>query len=113
MGILSGNPQEEPLHYGEVFGTWNYLLTAKATVAGYQMQLNHAGDNDLKKLLKDSIEGGQEEIKQVEKLLRKMGSDFLPLHLSLHMRAWMISRLVQGCRIHPLQRQCRLTLLQA
>jgi hypothetical protein len=78
MGILSGNPQEEPLHYGEVFGSWNYLLTAKATVAGYQMQLNHAGDDDLKKLLKDSIEGGQEEIKQVEKLLKENGIGLPP-----------------------------------
>ena len=26
MGILSGNPQNEPLHYGEVFDIWSYLL---------------------------------------------------------------------------------------
>jgi spore coat protein CotF len=78
MGILSGNPQEEPLHYGEVFGTWSYLFTAKSAVAGYQMQLNHAGDDDLKKLLKDSIEAGQEEIKQVEKLLKENGIGLPP-----------------------------------
>ena len=28
MGILSGNPQNEPLHYGEVFDIWSYLLVA-------------------------------------------------------------------------------------
>jgi hypothetical protein len=78
MGILSGNPQEEPLHYGEVFGTWSFLMTAKSTVAAYQMNLNHAGDDDLKKLLKDSIEGGQEEIKQVEKLLKENGIGLPP-----------------------------------
>jgi Protein of unknown function (DUF3231) len=78
MGILSGNPQEEPLHYGEVFGTWSYLMTANASVASYQMQLNHAGDDDLKKLLNDSIEAGQEEIKQVQKLLKENGIGLPP-----------------------------------
>ena len=29
MGILSGNPQNEPLHYGEVFDIWSYLLAAQ------------------------------------------------------------------------------------
>jgi len=78
MGILSGNPQEEPMHYGEVFGTWNYLLTAKGTIAGYQVQLNHAGDEDLKKLLIESIEGGQAEIKQIEGLLKENGIGLPP-----------------------------------
>ncbi|WP_397429086.1 hypothetical protein [Peribacillus simplex] len=27
MGILSENPKEEPMHYGEVFGTWAFLTT--------------------------------------------------------------------------------------
>lgn len=49
MGILSGNPKNEPMHYGEVFGTWSFLLTAKGMVAGYQTHLNHAGDEDLQK----------------------------------------------------------------
>ena len=25
MGILSGNPQDEPMHYGEVYGAWTHL----------------------------------------------------------------------------------------
>lgn len=29
MGILSGHPQNEPLHYGEVFALWSSLSTAK------------------------------------------------------------------------------------
>ena len=29
MGILSGNPQNEPLHYGEVFDIWSYLLATR------------------------------------------------------------------------------------
>ena len=47
MGILSGNPTDEPMHYGEVFSTWSFLLTAKGAIAGYQTHLNHAGDEDL------------------------------------------------------------------
>lgn len=33
MGILSGNPKNEPLHYGEVFGIWSFLFTSQACVA--------------------------------------------------------------------------------
>ena len=29
MGILSGNPTDEPMHYGEVFGTWSFLTVGK------------------------------------------------------------------------------------
>jgi hypothetical protein len=35
MGILSGNPKDEPLHYGEVFGLWSAILVAKAALDGY------------------------------------------------------------------------------
>ena len=45
MGILSGNPQNEPLHYGEVFDIWSYLLA----IASHQVFMNHTGDEDLKK----------------------------------------------------------------
>lgn len=71
MGILSGNPQDEPMHYGEVFGNWSFLLTTKGLVSGYQTQLNHAGDEDLQKLLQEAIEQGQQEIKQIENLLKE------------------------------------------
>ena len=78
MGILSGNPTEEPMHYGEVFGSWTFLLTVKGLVAGYQTQINHAGDEDLKKLLKEAIEVGQQEIKQIEALLKENGVGLPP-----------------------------------
>lgn len=29
MGILSGNPKDEPLHYGEVFSIWEASMMAK------------------------------------------------------------------------------------
>jgi hypothetical protein len=74
MGILSGNPKEEPMHYGEVFGVWSYLLTAKGLLAGYQTLLNHAGDEDLKSFIQDSIENVlKPEIQETENLLKENG----------------------------------------
>ncbi|HWL26646.1 MAG TPA: DUF3231 family protein, partial [Ureibacillus sp.] len=55
MGILSGNPTDEPMHYGEVFGTWSFLSASKGLVAGYQTFLNHVGDKDLHKLVQETI----------------------------------------------------------
>ncbi|MGG3927819.1 DUF3231 family protein [Metabacillus fastidiosus] len=78
MGILSGNPTDEPMHYGEVFSTWSFLLTAKGLVAGYQTHLNHTGDEDLYKLLEEAINGGQQEIKQIETLLKENGVGLPP-----------------------------------
>lgn len=78
MGILSGNPTDEPMHYGEVFGAWSFVLAAKGAIAGYQTQLNHAGDGDLKKLLEEAIQSGQEEIKKIEALLKANGIGLPP-----------------------------------
>lgn len=78
MGILSGNPQNEPMHYGEVFQTWSFLLISKGLVAGYQTKLNHAGDEDLRKLLVEAIEQCQQEIKQIENLLKENGIGLPP-----------------------------------
>jgi hypothetical protein len=73
MGILSGNPKEEPLHYGEVFDIWSSQLSGNAMIAGYQTLMNHAGDEDLKKLLAEAIELGKENRRQVEELLKENG----------------------------------------
>lgn len=73
MGILSGNPTDEPMHYGEVFGTWSFLSASKGLVAGYQTFLNHVGDKDLHKLVQETIEQCQQEMKGVEKLLKEHG----------------------------------------
>jgi hypothetical protein len=74
MGILSGNPKEEPMHYGEVFTVWSHLLAAKSMVAGYQTFYNHAGDEDLKKLIQDIIDNGiRPEIKELETVLKDNG----------------------------------------
>ncbi|MGE6256591.1 DUF3231 family protein [Heyndrickxia sporothermodurans] len=78
MGILSGNPKEEPMHYGEVFGTWLFLTTVKGLISGYQTSLNHAGDEDLKKLIEEFIELGKQESKQIEELLKENGIGLPP-----------------------------------
>ena len=78
MGVLSGNPKDQPMHYGEVFSTWSFLLTAKGTIAGYQTYLNHAGDEDLKKLLQEALDSGKQEDKQIETLLKENGVGLPP-----------------------------------
>lgn len=78
MGILSGNPTDEPMHYGEVFSTWSYLTTLKGLIVSYQTQLNHAGDEDLKKLIEEAIEGWQQEAKAIESLLKANGVGLPP-----------------------------------
>lgn len=73
MGILSGNPKDEPLHYGEISGIWTFSTTAKGALSGYQAFRNHAGDHDLIKLLDDLIEQAQTEIKECDTLLNDNG----------------------------------------
>nr|WP_263327622.1 DUF3231 family protein [Neobacillus sp. Marseille-Q6967] len=78
MGILSGNPKEEPLHYGEVYDLWSSVFAGNARIAGYRVMLNHAGDEDLKKLLVEAIELGQQENKHVEEVLKENGIGLPP-----------------------------------
>ena len=73
MGILSGNPQEEPMHYGEVFGVWSYLSTTKGLLAAYQTFFNHTGDKDLRDFLEDVTRTMKQEVEQVEKVLKVNG----------------------------------------
>lgn len=48
MGILSGNLQDEPLYYGEVFVLWSALSVAKSALDRYPVFINHTGDQELK-----------------------------------------------------------------
>lgn len=73
MGILSGNPQNEPMHYGEVFGVWSYLSVAKGLFVGYQTFINHTGDKDLKSFLEDITRNMKPEMDQIESLLKANG----------------------------------------
>ncbi|WP_066300566.1 DUF3231 family protein [Bacillus sp. FJAT-29937] len=78
MGILSGNPKDEPLHYGEVFDIWSSLLVANGKVAGYQTMINHTGDDDLKKLLHEALEITKQDKKQIEEILKENGVGLPP-----------------------------------
>lgn len=73
MGILNGNPKDEPMHYGEIFVVWTASTVAKGAVSCYKAYLNHAGDNDLKKILKDLVDQASLEIKELDKLLTDNG----------------------------------------
>ena len=78
MGILSGNPKDEPLHYGEVFSVWSGLVAGSSMIAGYQTFYNHAGDEDLKKIIEDIIDLCRDEVKQLEKILKTNGIGLPP-----------------------------------
>lgn len=73
LGILSGNPKDEPLHYGEVFTVWSNLMVDYGMIAGFQTFYNHTGDVDLKKFIEDAIQVAREEIKILEKILKSNG----------------------------------------
>ncbi|WP_100406835.1 DUF3231 family protein [Bacillus solitudinis] len=73
MGILSGDQKEQPMHYGEVFSAWTFLAGANGMIAGYQTFINHAGDVDLDKLLRNCIDQLRTEVESLEKLLMEHG----------------------------------------
>ncbi|MGD7044725.1 DUF3231 family protein [Jeotgalibacillus proteolyticus] len=78
MGILSGNPKTEPMHYGEVFGAWSYLTVAKGGVASHQVMMNHVGDHELQRLIDEAIKVSENEIDQIETILRENGIGLPP-----------------------------------
>ncbi|WP_117160785.1 DUF3231 family protein [Paraliobacillus sp. X-1268] len=73
MGVLSGNPKKQPLHYGEVFSMWSFLTAAKGNYAAYQTFINHTGDKELKNLLEDLNRGMKQEMESVEEILKVNG----------------------------------------
>ncbi|MGG1635104.1 DUF3231 family protein [Paenibacillus sp. FSL K6-3182] len=79
MGILSGNPKDEPMHYGEIFSVWQASTVAKGAVSCYQAYLNHAGDKDLKKILDALIDQAKMEIKECDTLLTDNGIASAPM----------------------------------
>lgn len=81
MGILSGNPKDEPLHYGEAFDVWAASTKAKGCISVYRAYHNHAGDKDLKDLLNDLINQSKLEAKECDQILVQNGitpSPYLP-----------------------------------
>jgi len=79
LGVLSGNPKNEPMHYGEIFIVWGSSTAAKGAVSCYQVYLNHAGDDDLKELISDYIDQAKNEIKELDQLLKDNGITPAPI----------------------------------
>lgn len=73
MGILSGNPKDEPVHYGEVFDVWAFSMKAKGCVSIYRAYNFHAGDKDLKEILGDLINQAELEVKECDTILTSNG----------------------------------------
>lgn len=73
MGVLSGNPHQEPLHFGEIYSIWMSSTAAKGAISCYQVYSFHAGDKDLKKILNDLIEQAELEVKECDALLVQNG----------------------------------------
>lgn len=74
MGILSGNPKEEPLHAGEVFNLWSHLFEIKGLLVTLQVLNSHTGDHDLKAFLDNFSESCmKEEEEKVETILKENG----------------------------------------
>lgn len=76
MGILSGNPKENPMHYGEVFQLWSASHAAKLMTAFYETYLNHVGDKELRELVGDMLDQARQEAKDCDKLL--MDNEIIP-----------------------------------
>lgn len=73
MGILSGNPKDEPMHYGEIFNVWQFSTAAKGALSCYQTYQNHAGDKELKRVIEDLIDQAKQEIAECDTLLNSNG----------------------------------------
>lgn len=71
MGIMSGNPKHEPLHYGEAFDIWGCAMSANLAHSFYQTLKNHAGDKDLKQLIEDFLDQMKKEAAACNEILTR------------------------------------------
>lgn len=70
---------ELPLHYGEIFGAWSYLVSLKGAMAKYQTLINHTGDHDLRKYLEDYLRNlVKPQMEEIENLLKVNGIGLPP-----------------------------------
>ncbi|MFE5318270.1 DUF3231 family protein [Paenibacillus sp. NPDC056579] len=73
MGILSGNPKDEPLHYGEISSVWQFSTKAKGCISAYRAYQYHAGDKELKKTLEELIDQAELEVSECDTILSQNG----------------------------------------
>jgi hypothetical protein len=69
MGILGGNPKDQPLHYGEVLDLWSFSMKAKGCISVYRAYSYHAGDKELKGILDDLINQAELESEECDQIL--------------------------------------------
>jgi len=70
---MDGNPKNEPMHYGEVIGSWAFVGANNGLISAYGAFVNHAGDQELIKLLEEAIHLMESEKNEIEKLLKDNG----------------------------------------
>jgi len=73
MGILGGNPKDEPLHYGEVYNIWQFSTAAKGCISANRLYNYHAGDKDLKEIIEDVINQAELEVSECDSILNANG----------------------------------------
>ncbi|MET3574998.1 DUF3231 family protein [Bhargavaea ullalensis] len=78
MGVMNGNPKNEPLHYGEVVGIWGYVAANNGLISMYEAFANHAGDKELIAIIEDQIKMMKSENTTVEKILKENGITLPP-----------------------------------
>lgn len=72
--LLNNNPQGDPLHYGEIFGSWQHLMQAKGCFTKYQLLKNHTNDNELRSFLNEMMDDViKPEIPKLESILKQNG----------------------------------------
>ncbi|MHA6260116.1 DUF3231 family protein [Sporosarcina sp. CAU 1771] len=70
---MDGNSKKDPLHYGEVIGSWSFIGANNGLISAYEAFVNHAEDKDLIKLLGEAIQIMESEKKEIEKVLKDNG----------------------------------------
>ena len=73
MGILDGNPKDQPMHYGEITAIWAFMGANNGLISGYEAFVNHAEDTDLIRLLEEAIKTMKAENKDFGKVLKANG----------------------------------------
>lgn len=73
VGVMDSNPKNEPLHYGEVTGLWAFVAANNGLISGYEISANHAGDQDLIKILEEAVTMIKGHNKEVEEVLKSNG----------------------------------------
>lgn len=73
MGILGGNPKDEPLHYGEVYDLWQFSAAAKGCISMNRALSYHAGDADLRKIISSVIDQAELEVSECDDILNRNG----------------------------------------